>query len=257
MNKPINLLLKFAAYGVSCGMLWSLIAPSASAAISFVPQQEGEINVGFGQSLASSYLETPGMRVTSLADSSTGTKSRLFVDRAGTNNNYGSNNQIRFLSRDIGTAESSNAFWLRPVAMLADGLRPRVENGQLEVGTFRFDFDNPLLDLVVSFFDTESAGTSFSAYDSAGSLISAGNVAARGNNNIQNHSFSNVKSIVLNLGQANTSNFNATGDGVNLQMSGTPTTPSEDVPEPLTMGGMALAAMGLGYARRRRTHTHA
>lgn len=233
---------KLAFSVLGCAFLFGAIAPKASA-FSLVPQQEGEINVGFANPLqsGSSYIGTPGFTITSLTDSSTGTPSRLFVDRAGTANTYGA---VKFKSNDVGTAEKTNQYWFRPVAMKADGVTTRVENGQLEVGTFRIDFAKTMASLLVRWFDTERANaTSYTAYNAAGALVSSGIVQAGANNNIRTATFANVKSLVLNLGEAYTT---GTGDGVNFQMEG------EAVPEPMTMGGLALGGAWLVRARRRR-----
>lgn len=242
MKNSTALIGKLATSALGCALLFGAIAPQASA-FNLVPQQEGEINVGVGNPMqsGSSYIGTPGFAVTSLIDSSTTTLSRLFVDRAGTANTYGA---VRFNANDIGTAEGTSQYWFRPVAMKADGVTTRVENGQLEVGTFRIDFAKTMASLLVRWFDTERANaTSYTAYDAAGSLVSSGVVQAGANNNIRTATFANVKSLVLNLGEAYTT---GTGDGVNFQMEG------EAVPEPMTMGGLALGGAWLANARRRR-----
>lgn len=212
------------------------LAPAS--AISLVPQQEGELNVGLGTALANSYIATPGFSITSLVDSSTGTKSRLFVDKAGTANSYG-NGAIQFLASDIGTSEVGGSYWFRPVTMQANGVTPLVENGQLEVGTFKFAFDKTIEQLTVRWFDTEYANTtSFNVNGSS----EIGFVPAGADKNIYTKTFTNVSSLVLNLGERG-GKF-GTGDGVNFQ--------AEAVPEPMTMAGVALAGAGLSWVRRRR-----
>jgi hypothetical protein len=223
--------LSVSAFGA--GVLFGISA-SPARAFTFVPQEEGEINVGLGDALGgNSYLATPSLTVTSLVDNSTGTRSRLFVDKAGTTNLYGA---IQFLARDAGTSEESNNYWFRPVAVKADGVTSLVEQGQLEVGTFQFDFANPVSQLVVRLFDTEwQGGTSFSV--NGGGWI---DVLAGENNNIRELQLNNVSSLVLNLGE----HYGATGDGVNAQVAA--------VPEPTTMAGLALAGAGFAAMRRRR-----
>jgi hypothetical protein len=227
-------------------------SPTAQA-ISFVPAEEGEVNVGFAAALTGeAYLNLDPVfaSIESLVDPSTQTRSRLFVDRAGTSNTYGG---IRFRSNDVGTAEGSGDFWFRPVAMAANGVDPLVENGQLEVGLFKFNFASILDDLEISWFDTEferanqGKGTSYTVEYADGSTESQ-YIAAGRNNNIQSTILNDVASITLNLGERRGS----TGDGVNFQMEGSP---AEDVPEPsLLLGLGALLLVGLGQRRTTRTH---
>lgn len=229
------------------------IAPEAQAG-NFVPQQEGEVKVvnsdgsnAFGSCLGSScsYLNLGSIieSIESLVDDSTHTQSRLFVDKAGTENTYGG---ITFKSKDLGTAqfhddEESGDFWFRPVAMKADGITPLVEKGQLEVGTFKFTFSQILEDLTVNWFDTERAGkTSYIVVDGDGNTTT-GIVAAGANNNIQSSTFTNVKAITLNLGEQ----FGRTGDGVNFQGHAT-------VPEPGLMMGLGALAIAGGWGVRKR-----
>lgn len=230
-------------------------APAAFG-FSLVPQQEGEINAGLGAAYGgASYLASPGFAVESLADSVGGVLSRLFVDKAGTQNIYGSGDgQMKFLAHDVGTAEVmkqyNNGYWFRPVYMETLSNGKLLEQGQLEAGTFRITFDSVMENLLVRWFDTEflqnGQGTLYQAYDIAGNLVESGAIAAGNNNNIQARSFSNVKSIVLDLGQRRGS----TGDGVNFQLEGTPV---QEVPEPITLTGLAVGAAGLMAARRRRS----
>jgi hypothetical protein len=243
MSKLTAIAATLLASTVSLGV----VANSASAG-TLVPQVEGEINVGVGSAIGGgTYISTSGISITSLVDASTGTKSRLFVDKAGTANNYGS--LIKFLANDVGTSELTNQYWFRPVAMLADGVTPRVENGQLEVGTYKIDFDNIISSLSVSvrWFDTEDIGTSFSAYDALGNLISSGDITPGVNSNIQDRTFANVKSLILNLGQANSPKFGSTGDGVLFQM-----TASQSVPEPGLILGLGTAALAGVASKRKR-----
>lgn len=231
--------------------LWSFASPAL--AINLVPPQEGEINVGLGNPLAQNYIATPGFRVESLADSRTGVLSRLFVDRAGTENHY---SDVQFAAHDTSTSEQvGGGYWFRPAYMAYNPQGQLLENGQLEVGTFRITFDNVMEQLLVRWFDTEylggQTGTNFWAYDVAGNLIRTGVVASLGSNNIQSRTFANVKSLVLDLGE-----YLGNGeDGVNFQMEGTaiiPPPPPEEAPEPMTIAGLALGSSALAMARRRR-----
>lgn len=222
------------------------LAPSASA-VSLVPQQEGEINVGFQNSLSGDdYLTLDPVieSIESIEDSSTGTKSRLFVDKAGTENIYGS--LVKFLKFDIGTADRQESYWFRPVAM-KNSTTPLVEKGQLEVGTFKFTFKETIDKLTLSWFDTEyvGGGTSYVVGSESG-YVPAGK-----NNNIYSQTFTNVSSLLLNLGQAgsgtlvNGNKVNWKGDGVLV------TAEAETVPEPATVG--ALLGLGaLGLIKRRK-----
>ncbi len=228
-----------------------VIGAGPAQAISLVPQQEGEVNVGFTSALGGGdYLNLGPLfsSVESLVDPSTGTQSRLFVDRAGTNNTYGG---IRFLAKDIGTSEGSGDFWFRPVAMAANGINPLVENGQLEVGLFKFNFATVIQELNISWFDTEflnaskGQGTSYTVEYADGSTASEF-ISAGANNNLQSTTLNNVSSITLNLGERRGS----TGDGVNFQMDGVPA--PADVPEPSILLGLG-ALVAAGVVQRRRT----
>lgn len=221
------------------------IAPEAQAG-NLVPQQEGEVNVGLGDCLGDvcSYLDLSDSliySIESLVDSSTGTKSRLFVDKAGTSNHY-FNNLIKFRSTDIGTSEETGDYWFRPVAMETNG-SGLLENGQLEVGTFTITFKQILSDLTVNWFDTEKQGTSYAIGDGDDVDVPTGK-----NNNIYTETFTNVKAITLNLGERT----GGTGDGVNFQVH-------TSVPEPGLMMGLGAFAVagGLGLRKRQTDDTAA
>ncbi|MEQ8469433.1 LEVG family PEP-CTERM protein [Coleofasciculus sp. E1-EBD-02] len=224
------------------------MAPSASA-LSLVPQEEGEVDVGLGACLSPSsetgdpckYLELSSLigSIESLVDDSTGTKSRLFVDKSGTLNTYGA---VQFAPFDTGTPQGE--FWFRPAAMMADGVTPLLESGQLEVGTFKVNFAETLDSLTVRWFDTEYDGdTSFVVDGVFGSV--SGVVPAGPDQNIYEQTFTNVSMLTLDLGEKG--GFLGTGDGVDFQLETT-----ADIPEPATTLGLgALALMGaLGLRKR-------
>ncbi|MBE9126536.1 MULTISPECIES: LEVG family PEP-CTERM protein [unclassified Coleofasciculus] len=238
-----------AASTVATGFL----APSASA-ISFVPTQEGEVNVGFDNPLAGSYLQLNPLiqSIESLVDPSTNTLSRLFVDLAGTPNTYG---QVDFLPNDVGTP--AGQYFFRPVALQADGETPLVEQGQLEVGRFKFNFAQVIDSLSVTFFDTEffdangvgglggvGAGTTYEGIETDGTITDY--VSAGGNKNFQTVTFENVSMLTLDLGERGAF-FTSTGDGVLFQVDG-----EVSVPEPGTVLGLGALALTGAFGLRKR-----
>lgn len=241
-----------AASTVATGFL----APSASA-ISLVPSDEGEVNVGFENPLAGSYLKLNPLihKIESLVDPSTGTMSRLFVDIAGTKDTYG---DVVFEKFDVGTPAGQPFF--RPVALQADGVTPLLEQGQLEVGRFKFNFAEVIDSLTVTFFDTEffdpdgegglgdvGAGTTFEVVETDG--IMAGFVPAGANRNIQTVTFENVSMLTLDLGERGAF-FQRTGDGVLFQVDGEVSEVS--VPEPGTVLGLGALALTGTFGLRKR-----
>jgi len=211
------------------------IAPSASAG-SFVPQEEGEIDVDLGTALTGDYIDLTGTGIASVVsetDASTGSKSRLFVDKAGTDNTYG---DVEFDAKDIGTSDGSGDYWFRPVAFDANGT-DLLEGGQLEVGPFTFNFEETIKAITLSFFDTEGEGTSFSA-NGTEYFVEAGK-----NKNVQEFTVFDVSSLTVNLGEAGA--VFKHGDGVNLQIG------LAAVPEPATALGLMVAA-GLSTAALKR-----
>ncbi|MBH8561187.1 LEVG family PEP-CTERM protein [Nostoc sp. CENA67] len=132
-----------------------------------------------------------------------------------------------------------------------------VENGQLEVGKFQFDFKNPLEALKLSFFDVEDSKHTgiFSYTNSEGKTFSIQELlAGKEDGNLQSLIIKDVQSFVVQLGNPgqkygyNDSQFAKTGDGVDLQL--------ETVPEPGDMAGLgALAMLGIISRRQRKNKT--
>jgi len=216
-----------------------LMAPSASA-LSLVPQEEGEVElVNLAPLDAMQVVTLPALikSVESLANPS-GTEptfSRLFVDKLTTANNYGG--IVQFQARDTGTVPEG--FWYRPSEV-------EEENGQLEVGTFKFMFTETLPELTVRYFDTESSDTTgvlpfFADADTDGTLLSGENpVPAGEDGNIYTQTWENVSFITLKLGKDTA----GTGDGVDFQL--------ESVPEPGTVLGLGTLAMAGAFGLRKR-----
>ncbi|MEM9542005.1 MAG: LEVG family PEP-CTERM protein [Cyanobacteria bacterium P01_E01_bin.42] len=217
------------------------IAPSASA-YSFVPQEEGEIDVDFGclDPLQCIELDPIFKSIESLQDASSGGFSRLFVDSFDTVNTYGDN--IRFGTKDAGT--NHEGFWFRPSEVSE-------ERGQLEVGTYRFTFAEVISELTIDYFDTESFPTT-GVLELNGEPVGNVDYVARGRDgNIVSQTFTDVKSLVLKLGNDSPS---GTGDGVNFRLAGRFDASEEpvDVPEPASLLGLlAVGALGTIKIRRK------
>jgi hypothetical protein len=234
-----------AIFGLGLG--FAAAAPAANAA-SLIPQQEGEIELTNLQALdANQAIDTSafGFSVTSLQfdfDNSQDVNyglSRLFVDAKGTTNDYGA---VKFKTRDGGTTEDEGEFWLRAAAIQDDGVAS--EGGELEVGRFRFDFERVLEEISIDFFDTESSP--FTGILEVNGQSVDDFLAAGVDGNIQSRTFTNVSSIVLQLGK---DNGRGKGDGVTI--SGLEVVQS--VPEPTTtfsLGALAVAGM-FGVKKRK------
>ncbi|MGB3694387.1 MAG: LEVG family PEP-CTERM protein [Spirulinaceae cyanobacterium] len=211
---------------------------SSALAGSLVPQKEGEINVGLGcidldPNKCIEVSEIPFIKsIESLTDSTTGNRSRLFVDNLATANTYGSGtNAIKFKTKDAGTNPTD--FWFRP-SEHNESTGYAEEKGQLEVGTFSFTFTEILKELSVDFFDTESNSTTGIIAINGVNLASPDWVAKGADGNIVSQTFTNISSITLKLGQ----DYNGgTGDGVDFNLN------KQDVPEPTTL--LSLLAVGL------------
>lgn len=231
------------------------LAPSASAFV-LVPDglPEGEVNVGLG------CLEGPCYEpsdislianIESLVDATTGTMSRLFLDDLTTANTYngGALGTAIFLAGDEGTVPTGLFF--RPSETRANGAVGE-ESGRLEVGTYRFTFKNPLAQLRIRYFDTESANSTGipnfgGILETDGTLVAPEDVnpiPAGPDGNIQYQTLENVSFITLKLGQDVP---NGTGDGVDFQFEAT-----ETVPEPATLAGLGLVAGAMAVSRRRK-----
>lgn len=234
----VNHFSQFTISATTATLAVTLLGSSAFAG-TLVPQEEGELDVGFGCLETCIALPDLISSIESLTDSTTGAKSRLFVDDVtGSANTYtDGTDTVSFASVDAGT--NSSGFWYRPVDT-------DEENGQLEVGTFKFTFTKMLSELIVDFFDTERSGET--------GVVSINDVAvddylAKGpNSNVQSQSFYDVSSITLKLGYDDWTLINGkenTGDGVNFRLA-------TAVPEPASVLGLgAVAVLGaLGLRKR-------
>lgn len=234
------------------------LAPSASAAILLPPQRETEIDVGLGCvsgldadciDKAEFGVELPLISdIVSLIDSTSGTRSRLFIDDLTTANSFsGAPGTVLFTAGDEGT--TPEGFWFRP-SETRNGGSVGEESGRLEVGTYTFTFKNPLSKLLIRYFDTEVANFT-RVLDTDGTLLvddgpftGPNPVPSGPNGNVQYQTWTNVSTITLKLGQ----DFaQGTGDGVDFQFEAT-----ESVPEPAALAGLGLVAGAMAVSRRRR-----
>lgn len=213
-----------------CGVL-----SSAAFAIDFTPNQQGEINVGLG--CLDSCIDSGSIfeSIVSLTDATTNSRSRLFVDYFGQGDQDQSfgDDKVVFKTRDAGT--NANGFWFRP-SEYNESTNTNEEKGQLEVGTYLFNFSQQLTELTIDFFDTESRNTT-GVLAINGQQLDQPDFVARGRDgNIVSQTFTDVSSIVLKLGN---DVANGTGDGVDFRVSGEP---AESVPEPATLLGFFAIA---------------
>lgn len=222
---------------------------SEAQAVSLVPTQEGEIETNLGcldddQCIDTTKLEF-GYKVESLKYDDNFDLSRLFVDDRTTENTYGIGiDSITFGDEDGGTNPEFGKFWLRPAAY-QDG--KAVEGGNLEVGSFKFDFLGKTANEVrLSFFDVEDSDITGIIEQVNGNSTNTDDFLLEGgeDGNIQTLVLKDVKSFVVQLGNVNSSKFN-TGDGVNLKVS---------VPESQTSIGLSvLGVAGMLTLKRRKT----
>lgn len=245
--------------GINIGMVLSASAQTIEE--SFIPQSEGEVNLFGCIDPNQSCFDLPSLfpniaSVESLPNIlGNGTQedpSRLFVDKAGTRNKYkdvNGNTVVDFKAFDIGTSESNQQYWFRPV--------DNEEKGQGEWGIFRFVFANSI-DIMINYFDTESNNSTGlvssiqeTGYGKYNVLFEGSAVPAGRNGNTFTQTWTDVSEITLKLGK---DYVFGTGDGVNFQIvnqveveSGTPTA----VPEPLTMLGAGAAISFGGFFKRK------
>ncbi|MTJ14185.1 PEP-CTERM sorting domain-containing protein [Anabaena sp. UHCC 0187] len=236
MRKFNSLAATFAASVVGLSIIGTV---SQAQAASIVPSTEGEVKLTNLTCFTATCVAPSGYTVKSHTLSGVYGKSYLFVDKTGANtyNGVGAGNlgfSINFDANDIGTNNSNNDTWFRPVARETNGTFP--EDGQFEYGIFTFTFDNILDTLKLSFLDTEKPGTS--VLEVNGVAYANGNIAAGPNDNIQLLSLTNVKSFKVKLG----SSTGTSKDGVLLQAS---------VPEPTNVLGLSALGVAGVFALRK------
>ncbi|MEA5549721.1 LEVG family PEP-CTERM protein [Anabaena cylindrica UHCC 0172] len=218
---------------------------SKAQAAFMVPPIEGEIKlVGTGCVTDATCIDTNayGYTVESLNIGVTGYgKSLLFSDDSTTANNQNLGAfAINFLGIDAGT-NSPEGTWFRPVAVKVNGdgsVASIPENGQLEVGKYKFDFlGETLSKIVLTFFDVEDIGTKISQINGAGANMT---IAPGLDGNFQTVTLTNVSSFNVNLGKIG--GKMKPGDGVRLQV---------EVPEPTTILGLGALGMAGAFGLRK------
>lgn len=238
------------------GLGFVSVMPAANAT-NLIPQREGEIettNLGCIVSAANCIKSSElGFTVTSLEyqdiDGNTYAPSRLFVDKGATENNWGGG--IRFGFTDLGTNTSRDEYWLRPVAY--DGSGRVRENGQLEVGRFRFDFGQKMAEIFLELFDIEDAfKTGILATDGifeTNAVARDGLLDQHGDNGKSSITLRNATYFVLQLGNTGRDSvFRRTGDGVRLSGFAV----SRSVPEPSAAIGFGLLATAGTFGLKKR-----
>ncbi|MGM3305889.1 LEVG family PEP-CTERM protein [Anabaena sp. WFMT] len=218
---------------------------SKAQAAFMVPPIEGEIKlVGTGCVTDATCIDTSayGYTVESLNFGVAGYgKSLLFSDDSTTanNQNFGAF-AINFLGIDAGT-NSPDGTWFRPVAVKVNGdgtVASLPEDGQLEVGKYKFDFlGETLSKIVLTFFDVEDIGTKISQINGVGANI---NIAPGPDGNFQTVTLTNVSSFNVNLGKIG--GKMKPGDGARLQV---------EVPEPTTILGLGALGMASAFGLRK------
>jgi hypothetical protein len=238
----------------------------AAHATSFIPKTEGEIKLTNKACVASVCIDTRrdfGYSVTSLDYKSYATAkdakanklttykaSRLFADDSGTANNWLASNKfgvkgINFQKEDLGTNTKKNEISLRPVAY--DQYGSTRENGELEVGLFRFDFNKAISKLAVNVFDVESAKKSGITQINGKSISQF--FQNKGNNGSEQVIVKNVKSLTMQLGYTGYDSGFKTGDGVRL--SGLQAVPESSTT--VSLGLLGLAGM-FGVRQRKKSN---
>lgn len=224
-------------------------APAAKA-VSLVPSTEGEIKTtNFDCIDITKCIDTTNtaqspftFEVTSLGYDDNLGLSRLFVDNRDTPNTYGLG--ITFGETDAGTNPTPGENWFRAVAMPLTG--DAVEDGQLEVGKFLFDFlDKTVASVTFDLFDVEDANKTKILKVNGVELNPQIIAAAGADSNRQKITIYNVNSFEIQLGNPSpNSKFPNTGDGVAMRAS---------VPEPSTVISLgALAVAGMFGTRQRK-----
>lgn len=238
MKKFTVLATTLAVSTLSLGLVGNI---SKAEAASLVPQQEGEIKLENLSCFTGNCISTEslGYTISSEIYSPNYQRSLLFSDKSSTANTYPNQVNpglaIKFINPDVGTHPTAIENWFRPVAIKANG--SLVENGELEVGQFTFNFAQTISELELSFFDIEQSGTSILNVNGAAFNQA---IASGPNSNIKTVKLTNVDSFTIKLGSIGGS-FK-TGDGVLLKVS---------TPEPVsTLGLGALVLTGMFGLRK-------
>ncbi|ERT04547.1 PEP-CTERM -sorting domain protein [Lyngbya aestuarii BL J] len=222
---------------------------SSGYAVSLVPDSEGEIDVGLSCLDAAQCIEPESLSfvesIMSETDETTSSRSRLFIDDLTTENVYG--DDVSFLTTDAGTNPAD--VWFRPVAYLED-TDSYPEEGQLEVGTYTFEFGTLLKELTIEYFDAESENTTGVVALNGNPLASPDWVPDGSNGNVFTQTFADVSSLTLKLGLFDPEGMmvKKPGDGVRFRLAATPAT----VPEPTTISGLAAVSLALAGSKLRK-----
>jgi hypothetical protein len=279
--------LKVITAMLGLGLGFAAAAPAAHASsFNLIPEKEGEVKLtNFGLeatdenyigAIDSGNLIDLGFSVTSLDYTDNGVNtglSRLFIDKKGTANQYGGNNGkplIKFATTDEGTTEELGEYYLRAVATDSSG-NPLEDNGKLEVGLFKFDFEKSVDLLTLNLFDTETSGVTgietvngktWDEYVKTVTTTTSDQYLKEGEKgNLQTLTLENVTSFTLKLGEKFSDKKGAQpkgkkgwkGDGVTVAGFTSTTKFAKAVPEPTTtfsLGALAVAGM-FGVKKRK------
>ncbi|MEL6164242.1 MAG: LEVG family PEP-CTERM protein [Cyanobacteria bacterium J06628_3] len=264
--KNIKKLVKTLAAVSTIGLGFATVSVGQAQAASLVPNQEGEIqltntdlqcldpsycidtrSLDFGYSVTSEIYDTDGKGLQF-------GRSRLFVDDRNTINDGTDGFDLRqfgitFLDEDEGTNPVAQTNWFRAMAYEQGSTTP-FEDGRLEVGRYRFDFEGKTANEVrLDFFDVEDAGFSgileVNGQQLTGQMLTDMLLPAGPDSNIQTLVLRNVTDFVVQMGNPGPDSvFSETGDGVALQVS---------VPESENVIGLsALAVAGVITLKRRK-----